>query len=280
MAYSLRPVKAPLLSGYEARQILTGESQHVSLDLGISAEKAERVSEGVLVAGRILRWDWLKQIFSRLEDVYVVDEGFSRLAWFDKSFYRLVVPGWRRPPTIEINGVRMHRTVGLDPVQDAVMKVSLFPDLSGAKVLDICTGLGYTAAAIAAKGAVKVVTVEKDVNVLKMAAYNPWSRGLFTEKIEVVLEDAFSFLEGCDTVFDAVMHDPPTVKVAGELYSLDFYRLVWKVLRKGGVLVHYVGQPDIKKGSLFYKGVMQRLRRSGFRPFYVPEALSVKALKV
>jgi predicted methyltransferase len=31
-------------------------------------------------------------------------------------------------------------------------------------------------------------TVEKDVNVLRLAAYNPWSRDLFKEPIEIVVE--------------------------------------------------------------------------------------------
>ncbi|MCS6784555.1 MAG: hypothetical protein RMI43_00425 [Candidatus Caldarchaeum sp.] len=276
----LQPVNAPLLSGYEARHLLSGEAVDVSLDLGVSTEPLRSTADGIYFAGKMVSWNTLSEISRKPEDVYVFEERFRKLAWFDKSFYRLVVPGLRIPPTLEINGIRMHRTVGITPLQDAQTKVALFPDLSGAKVLDICTGLGYTASALMAKGAAEVVTVEKDLNVLKMAAFNPWSRPLFAEGIKTVLEDAVVFLQKCGEVFDAVMHDPPTVKTAGELYSSDFYRLVWKVLKRDGIFVHYVGQPGIRRGMLFYRGVVRRLREVGFKPFFVHEALCVKALKV
>lgn len=63
------------------------------------------------------------------------------------------------------------------------------------------------------------------------------------------------------TSFDAVVHDPPRFSLAGELYS-EIYR----VLRHGGRLFHYTGNPHvIKTGSSFVDGVIRRLKAAGFK---------------
>lgn len=48
------------------------------------------------------------------------------------------------------------------------------------RVLDTCTGLGYTAIAAArCRGVSSVVTVELDEVALRMCTHNPWSREMF-----------------------------------------------------------------------------------------------------
>ncbi|MEM0336737.1 MAG: RsmD family RNA methyltransferase [Candidatus Caldarchaeum sp.] len=277
------PVEVPLLSGYEARYLLSlgrcGEVD-VSLDLGVSASRGLVCENGVSIDDvKISRW-MLEKAAARPEDVYVVEEGLPKLAWFEEKVYRLVAPGWRKPTTVEINGIRMHRTVDVNPMDDARQKVELFRELDGAEALDICTGLGYTAIAMLAKGVRRVVTVEKDPNIVKMAALNPWSRQLFTGKIERIVNDAVDFLRKCVEEFDVVMHDPPSFRVAGELYSTEFYKLLYRVVRRGGVVVHYVGQPGVKKGLALYRGVIERMRKAGFKAVYIPETLCVRAVKV
>lgn len=277
------PVAVPLLSGYEAEYLLSlvrcGEVD-VSLDLGVSTSKGFVCNEGVSVEDvRVSRW-MLEKAAARPEDVYVVEERFPKLAWFEEKMYRLVAPGWRQPTTVEINGVRMHRTVDVNPMDDARQKVMLLRELGGAEALDICTGLGYTAIALLANGARRVVTVEKDPNIVKMATLNPWSRQLFTEKIERIVADAVDFLRKCGEEFDVVMHDPPSFRVAGELYSTEFYRLLYRVVRRGGVVVHYVGQPGVKRGFALYRGVVERMRKAGFKAVHIPECFCVRAVKV
>ncbi|MEM0349727.1 MAG: RsmD family RNA methyltransferase [Candidatus Caldarchaeum sp.] len=277
------PVQVPLLSGHETRYLLSlGECGEVdvSLDLGVSVSRGVICEEGVSIDGIVVSRRMLERAATRPEDVYVVEEGLPKLAWFEGKMYRLVAPGWRQPTTVEINGIRMHRTVDVNPIDDARQKVGLFRELGGAEALDICTGLGYTAIAMFEKGARRVVTVEKDPNIVKMAALNPWSRKLFTEKIKTEVADAADFLRKCSEEFDVVMHDPPSFRIAGELYSTEFYRLLYRVVRSGGVVVHYVGQPGVKKGIAFYRGVVERMRKAGFKPTYVPEALCVRAVKV
>jgi len=79
---------------------------------------------------------------------------------------------------------------GTDPYRDTRQKIRAVSPLRG-RVLDICTGLGYTAIE-AAKTAEEVVTIELDPTALEVARLNPWSRPLFDNpRIRQIVGDAF-----------------------------------------------------------------------------------------
>jgi len=185
------------------------------------------------------------------------------MKFFNKHFYKLVENEGGN--TIEIDGVRMHKTKDMTPIQDAAKKVKAVGVKKGDRVLDICTGLGYSAIASMRKGA-RVTSIEWDENVLEVAKANPDSKELFSGKIKVVVGDAFELVPGMKpSSFDRVVLDPPTFKFSPLLYSLEFYRNLIKVIRPGGTLLHYTGEPGsrFRKKSL-KKGVMNRLREAGF----------------
>jgi len=280
----LKPKNIPLFTGFQAAELLKRKDMRsvvdVSLDLGLSFVKGCIDKGGVSFEGLRLSWDKLEKMAETPEDVFVLTPKVDKLSWSDGNFYKLVLPSWGGAPTLEVNGVRMHRTVGVTPEKDAEMKVSLLPRLKGLKVLDICTGLGYTAIAALKRDAAEVITVEKDPNVLEMASYNPWSQKLFTERVKIVVKDALVFLEECRDLFDAVIHDPPTFRLAEELYTFEFYHLVRSVMRRGAVMVHYVGEPGHRRRVRLYAGVMKRLRSAGFDVSYMPEVRCVRAVKV
>lgn len=167
--------------------------------------------------------------------------------------------------TFEINGVRMHQTARKTPFEDAEDKVRVLGVRKGDKVLDVCTGLGYSAIACMRKGA-EVATLEVDENVLQLAKENPASTALFSNpKIKVVVGDAKETIKLFgEAEFDKVLHDPPRFSFAGELYSLAFYRELFRVLRKGGALFHYTGKPGERTGKSFTAGVARRLQEAGF----------------
>ena len=106
------------------------------------------------------------------------------------KFYRLVrTKTW---PYLEISGIRMHRADTVDPKTDALLKIRALGRIYGT-ILDSCTGLGYTAILAARNKSVrKVITIEKDENVIFIARKNPYSRDLFeNKKIELIVGDAF-----------------------------------------------------------------------------------------
>ncbi|MEK6924044.1 MAG: methyltransferase domain-containing protein [Candidatus Micrarchaeota archaeon] len=191
------------------------------------------------------------------------------------AFYKLV------EGTIELDGVRMHQTKRLSPCEAARLMVSQLQLRRGERVLDVCTGLGYTALEEARLGAV-VTTVEVDGEVLSLAKQNNASKALFNNPaIKIIEGDAVEVVALRSNVsFDAVMLDPPRFSLAGELYSLAFYRSLYRALRPGGRLFHYTGKPGEKSGKDYRKGIKQRLLEAGFtRVEWVDGALGFKAVK-
>jgi predicted methyltransferase len=183
-------------------------------------------------------------------------------------------------PTMLISGLPMHRIKGTDPHQDTLAKIKAITPITG-RVLDTCTGLGYTAIE-AAKTAERVITIELDPTAQQMARYNPWSRTLFgNPRIEQIVGDAFEVVPSFeDGIFSCILHDPPMMSLAGELYSGEFYRDCWRVLRSNGKLFHYIGDPDSKSGAHTTKGVVKRLQEAGFtRVVPRPQAFGVAAYK-
>jgi predicted methyltransferase len=148
-------------------------------------------------------------------------------------------------------------------------------------VLDTSTGLGYTATQ-ASRGAARVLTIEVDPAVHELARLNPWSRELFdSPKIELLLGDSLDIVPAIAAeTFDCIIHDPPTFSMAGELYSAGFYAALRRVLRPGGTLFHYVGDPGSKMSGSTTRGVVKRLGAAGFsRVTPVPQAFGVTAVK-
>lgn len=180
------------------------------------------------------------------------------------KFYRLVkTDTW---PYLEISGIRMHRADDVDPKTDAILKIKALGKIYGS-VLDCCTGLGYTAILAAKRRNVReVITIEKDENVILIAKHNPFSKPLFeNKKIKLIIGDVCEEIKNfVDRRFNFIIHDPPRISIAPELYSLEFYRQLYRVLKDNGRLLHYVGKPGLRQGKRYLKGIVKRLRLAGF----------------
>jgi predicted methyltransferase len=216
--------------------------------------------------------------------LYAPVEGhLVKLQVYHGRLYKLApTGGW---PALEIDGIRMHRTKGILPEEEAELKANSLDIMSGQKVLDICTGLGYSAQAAARRGA-WVLTLEREWDVLEMASMNPCSAELFESLgsggVSAVVCDASRYI-AClpNGLFDRIMHDPPTLSMAGELYSLEFYRELRRVLKDDGVLLHYTGQPGSRYRRRDLKsGVAKRLGRAGFRTSWVEKARCLLAAPI
>ena len=96
---------------------------------------------------------------------------------------------------------------------------------------------------------------------------SPWSAELRSERLTTVVGDvAGALLELASNSIDAIIHDPPRISVAGELYSADFYRGLSRVLAPGGRLYHYTGQPFHRwRRRDIVPGIGRRLRDAGFQ---------------
>jgi len=255
-----------------------GEEEAVATpDLGRTRARVRLTPEGIVYpGGLVLSWTAVAEILAHENVCYRLDrEGVQRLQVFSPVTGRVVaLYPTGAAPTVTLSGVPMHRIKGTDPWRDTEAKIRAARPRG--RVLDTCTGLGYTALA-AARQATFVLTVELDPAVLSLARENPWSAELFTSPaVHVVQADVTELIHVLPAAtFDVVIHDPPMFSLAGELYSLAFYREVHRVLRPGGRLFHYIGSPEKKMARNVTRGVAQRLRAAGFRVREAPKAFGV-----
>ncbi|WP_088335750.1 methyltransferase domain-containing protein [Methanopyrus sp. KOL6] len=266
--YTIRPADfVTVVSYFEAKELLRviekgGEEAEIRLDLGLRSGKVWIDGDAIIVEGVELTRDDLESM-TEWKGAYGLTTGsIYKIEIRAEHYYKLLPVRPGEAPTIEIDGIRMHRTKWTDPWTDAGVKVGRVGVSGGDRVLDICTGLGYTALRAVERGA-DVISVEKDRNVLEIAGANPWSRGL--ERVNILLGPAEEVVPSLDDEFDAIVHDPPRLARAGELYSENFYRELLRLLRPGGRLVHYVGAPGSRyRGKDVLAGVSRRLTRVGF----------------
>lgn len=195
------------------------------------------------------------------DDLLLYKDGSElfRASWSaDGKQYRLL--DTQGEPTLEINGVRMHLSE-IKPTVDMLKRAKLAHVTKESNVLDVCMGLGYSALSAVKLGAKHVTTIELDPNVVKLA--NMVNEVEKNEKITVINEDAFYALKDLkDESYDAILFDPPRFTFAGELYSLEFYKELYRVLKHKSSMFHYCGNPN--KPTAFLKGVKQRLTQAGF----------------
>jgi len=261
--FSYKFLNLPLLHKFNALEILEGK-KFISLDLGISKEEVEIDKNSVRIRSFEVPLEEIKKIAEdKRNNIFALThEKPLKLLFFEENVYKLRLVKPDTAPTLEINGIHMHRIKNTTPWEDSLEKVKVL-DARGKRVLDICTGLGYTAILSGKLGAREIITIEKDENVLKVAEFNPWSKGL--EKIKIINEDAFSVLDRFEEKsFDRILLDPPRESLARELYSRTFYSKLKKVLTKKGKLFHYVGKVGIKKKRKFWIEIKKRLRDSKF----------------
>ncbi len=242
----------------------------ISPDLGLSTVEVRLESDrAVFPGGQWLSWEEVEAIGQDESVCYVVgNEGIEKIQRFSEFLNRVygLMPT-QGAPTLLVSGIPMHRIKDTDPHRDTLSKIRAIRPLAG-RVLDTCTGLGYTAIEAAKEPAVEeVVTIELDPTVLEVARLNPWSRPLFENpKIRQIVGDAFEEIEGFEEGhYTRIVHDPPRFSLAGELYSGEFYRHLYRVLARKGRLFHYVGDPDSRSGRNVTRGVVRRLQEAGFR---------------
>ena len=255
----------------------------VSLDLGLTTSEITIEASGVRFPdGQRLAWADVEAIGKSPRGCFVVqDNAAHKIQVFSETTNRLysLMPT-DGAPTLLVSGVPMHRIKGIDPHRDTLLKVKTIIPLVG-RVLDTATGLGYTAIE-AAKTADQVVTIELDPAALEVARLNPWSQALFENpKITQLVGDSFEEIHQFeDEAFLRIIHDPPALSLAGDLYSGEFYRHLFRVLRPRGRLFHYLGDPNSKSGRTVAKGAARRLQEAGFsRLVRRPEAFGLVAYK-
>lgn len=198
---------------------------------------------------------------------YWNDGAFEPVARYTNALIKLVPTQWGAP-TFEIDGIKMLPTAQVSPWEDAGRKVGLVKP-RGKVVLDTCGGLGYFAAWCLQEGAARVLSYEKNADVIWLRSLNPWSPqtdNAPAARFTLTHGDVVEQIRGLpDASVDAVLHDPPRFGIAGELYSRDFYDQLARVLVRNGLLFHYTGTPNrLTTGRDVPNEVAKRLQDAGF----------------
>ena len=259
----------PLLTSAVYRQLLDARhagSPHLtcSLDLQRSSTRIELGADF---------WTWSLRRFpypERCKDRTIyhwTDRGFEPVSRYSTSLVKLVPTEWG-PPTFELDGIKMLPTARVSPYADAERKVGLIQP-RGKVVLDTCGGLGYFAAWCLLGRAARILSYEKNSDVVWLRSLNPWSPAageIETPTLTLTQADVTSAIVTlADNSVDAVLHDPPRFGTAGELYSQTFYAQVSRVLKHKGILFHYTGAPNkVSRGRDLPAEVARRLLHAGF----------------
>lgn len=255
-----RPLAEALLAARESG----ADRWSGSLDLGRTTAEATLTSDA---------WQWGGHAFpypAKLKDrtIYHWDgEAFEPVARYSGSLIKLVPTDWGAP-TFEIDGIKMLPTSKASPMEDARRKVALVQP-HGKVVLDTCGGLGYFAACCLEAGASRILSFEKNADVMWLRTLNPWSPDPDASGGRLVLTHADvsqAIAQLPDASVDVLLHDPPRFGIAGELYSQVFYDQLARVLRRGGRMFHYTGTPNaLTSGRDVPREVARRLEKAGFK---------------
>ncbi len=277
-----------IISYVQARPLLEARRRglvevETSLDLGRGMTSAILDDVGAhFSTGECLSWPHIEEISQVEVKCFVLRDGYlEAVQAFSPVTNRLIsLLPTQGAPSMLLAGFVMHRIKDIDPMQHAQRMLATLAPITG-EVLDTTTGLGYISL-LAARSAAHVTTIELDPSVAEIARLNPWSQELFSAaNITRHLGDAYELVPFLsDERFDRILHDPPTLKLAGELYSGAFYRELYRVLKRGGRLFHYVGDPESKASGSTTLGVIRRLQEAAFsHVIRRPEAYGVVALK-
>jgi predicted methyltransferase len=260
-----------VLSQYQIQPVLAARKEGrsavvTSIDLGRTQIEVVLDADGVQLPGELLTWAQSERISDANQACFSLQNGeLEKVQIFSPHTQRhYVLFPTPSAPTFLNSGVPMHRIKDTNPHADTLAKIKAIGPIFG-PILDTCTGLGYTAIE-AARTASQVITVEVDPAVLQIAGLNPWSRELFENpKITQWVGAIDERIEEIETAsLSRVLHDPPAFNLAGDLYSTDFYRQLFRVLRKDGRLFHYIGDLESPSGRRVSRGAAERMRQAGF----------------
>jgi hypothetical protein len=208
-------------------------------------------------------WPWPTTPIRERTIYYWTGTGFEPVQRYSGALIKLVPSQWGAP-TFEIDGIKMLPTAQVSPFDDAQRKVQLVAP-RGKVVLDTCGGLGYFAHWCLEQGAARVLSFEKNPDVMWLRSINPWSPRQ-DPRLDLKQGDIVERIKEQPTgSVDAILHDPPRFGIAGELYSQAFYDELARVLKTRGLLFHYTGTPNkLTSGRDVPREVTRRLENAGF----------------
>lgn len=122
-------------------------------------------------------------------------------------------------------------------------------DLSGLKILDLCSGTGNISLEFLSRGVAEVISVDSHTNCLKFLQKNANSFGIINE-INTVKSDLISYINSTNQSFDIIFADPPfNFNKYHEIINIVFNRDLLKV--NGVLIVEHSKQKSFDSEQMF-----------------------------
>jgi spermidine synthase len=218
----------------------------------------------IWVAGLVLA----KPIVDLGEEVRYKD----RVIYAEQSKYqKIVITQYKGDFWLYINGNQQLSTVDEvmyhEPLVLPVMSLHPYPE----DILILGGGDGCAAREVLKYSSVdKITLVDLDPAMTNLASEHPvlleLNKGsLLDPEVEVINQDAYSWLENAQGYYDVIiidLPDPKTIEL-GRLYSFEFYKLCERHLRPTGLLVTQAGSPYY--ASRAFRCIRKSIEEAGFQ---------------
>ena len=185
-------------------------------------------------------------------------------------YQRLVMTRWRNDYWLYINGNQQFSSYDEERYHEPLVHPAMALAGNRAEVLILGGGDGLALREVLKYSQVQAVTlVDLDPEMTSLAATHPVflqlnSHALADPRVSVVNADAFSFLQDSPHLFDVIIIDLPDPNSAelARLYSLNFYRLGKKHLKRGGTLVTQATSPFFSRQA--FVCIQKTMAEAGF----------------
>ena len=185
-------------------------------------------------------------------------------------YQRLVMTRWRDDYWLYINGNQQFSSYDEERYHEPLVHPALALVSNREEILILGGGDGLAVREVLKYSDVKQVTlVDLDPEMTELASSHPVivqlnNNALTDPRVEIINADAFAYLHDVHHLFDAIiidLPDPNSVELA-RLYSLNFYRLCRKHLKRGGVIVTQASSPFFARKA--FVCIYKTLQAAGF----------------
>jgi len=185
-------------------------------------------------------------------------------------YQKIVMTEWRGDYWLYLNGNLQFSTFDEARYHEPLVHPAMQLAASRRRVLLLGAGDGLAAREVLKYEGVEHVTlVDIDPAVTDLARSHPvlreQNRGSLTDpRVEVLNEDAYTYLRRSGELFDVIIADfpdPKSISLA-RLYSLQFYRLANRHLGPGGVFVTQATSPFFSQRA--FLSILKTVRTAGF----------------
>jgi spermidine synthase len=195
----------------------------------------------------------------------------DKVVYAEQSKYqRIVITQWKNDYWLYLNGNEQLCTRDEIMYHEPLVHPAMSLHPNPTNILVLGGGDGCAVREILKYPSVKKITlVDLDPVMTHLGQVNPIlvrqnQNSLNNEKVEVLNEDGYKYMQSTDDYYDVIfvdLPDPRTVEL-GRLYSHEFYKTCYRHLRPGGEIVTQAGSPYFATQA--FTCILETMKSAGF----------------